>query len=462
MILRVLQTQWEPFVRELCERTDVETAGVVLAERLRGGEALLARELLVVPETGYQVRRADQIRIDPVTLNRLVRAARDRGLSVFTVHTHPGSRQPWFSHADDAGDARLMPSLFTQMPGPHGSLVLAGETGIPVGRVWTEPGHPRGLAVHVVGTGLRVHPAASVAGQPGEWWGRQKLALGSDGQAILADLHVAVVGLGGTGSVVLAQLAHLGVGRITVIDGDRVEASNISRIIGAIRQDAGLAWKVDVAARYSKNLGLGANLRVLRGHLGAEVSASDIEECDVVLSCVDAHAPRAILNRLSYERGLPLIDLGSVFRVSREGVVTASAGRVVVAGPGKPCLACWGHLDSERLRLEALSPSERAGLIAEGYIQGADVVQPSVIAFNTAVAGLAVIELLRLVTGFAGADSPPLRLAIDFGTGVVRRNRVLARDGCRICSLHPLTTPAGPVPAVEAEAVDGWMSDLNP
>lgn len=448
MILRVLQHQWDQFVRDLCERRDVETAGVVLAERLRGGDALLARELLPVPEAGYQIRRADQIRIDPVTLNRLVRAARDQGLSVLTIHTHPGSRQPWFSHADNLGDARLIPSLLDQMPGPHGSIVVAGETGVPVGRVWTGPGQPQGLAVHVVGDGLRVHPARPGLGSEAEWWDRQRLALGADGQVILSSLHVGVVGAGGTGSLVVAQLAHLGVGRMTVVDGDRVEASNLSRIIGAMRQDAGVAWKVDVAARYAEGLGLGAGLGVLRGHLGAEVAAGDLEGCDVVFSCVDAHTPRAILNRLSFERAIPLIDLGSAFRVDRDGTVTASVGRVVVTGPGKPCLACWGHLDPERLRLEALSAEERAGLAQEGYLQGANVAQPSVIAFNTAVAGMAVVEFLRIVTGFAGADTPPLRLGIDFASGVVRRNQVAARDVCRICS-------AGKV-AVAARSLAGW------
>jgi hypothetical protein len=42
MNLRVLESQWQPFVSRLCERRDVETAGLILAERLNGG-VLLAR-----------------------------------------------------------------------------------------------------------------------------------------------------------------------------------------------------------------------------------------------------------------------------------------------------------------------------------------------------------------------------------------------------------------------------------
>jgi hypothetical protein len=76
--------------------------------------------MIEIPPEGYLIRCKDQLQLDPITLNRTIRPARDRGLSVITVHTHPGSTQPWFSDADDRGDARLMPSLFHQMAGPHG------------------------------------------------------------------------------------------------------------------------------------------------------------------------------------------------------------------------------------------------------------------------------------------------------------------------------------------------------
>jgi hypothetical protein len=59
---------------------------------------------------------------------------------VITVHTRPNANLPWFSLADDAGDSKLMPSLFSQMSGPHGSIVVAGDTAIPLGRVFHEDG----------------------------------------------------------------------------------------------------------------------------------------------------------------------------------------------------------------------------------------------------------------------------------------------------------------------------------
>ena len=54
-------------------RTDVETAGIILAERLHGGSTLVARHLALVPDHAYAIRQRDRIRIDPVAFNRFVR-----------------------------------------------------------------------------------------------------------------------------------------------------------------------------------------------------------------------------------------------------------------------------------------------------------------------------------------------------------------------------------------------------
>jgi molybdopterin/thiamine biosynthesis adenylyltransferase len=235
--------------------------------------------------------------------------------------------------------------------------------------------------------------------------------------------------------VTFAQLVHLGVGEITVIDGDMVEASNVSRIIGATIGDIGVTWKVDVLARYAESVGLGTKVNAIRGRLGADVPLRALERCDVIFSCVDRHAPRALMNRFSYQKAILLFDMGSSFRVGNEGRIDSSGGRVVIAGPGRPCLACWGHIDPNRIRIESLPPEDRAREAADGYVSGADVPQPSVIAFNTQIAGMAVVEFLRVVTQFAGACDPPLRLGVDFEAGTVRRNRLAGIRTCSICSV---------------------------
>lgn len=53
--------------------------------------------------------------------------------------------------------------------------------------------------------------------------------------------------------------------------------------------------------------------------------------------------------------------------------------------------------------------------------------------FNTMVAGAGMVEVMRLVTGFAGMDSPPKRLAFSFRDGTVKRNGLAGEDSCSIC-----------------------------
>lgn len=439
MKLRIAEHVWEPLCGELLARQDVESAGLLFGEAIvtPRGTVVAIREALALPEQAYRIRRHDQLSLDPIVLNRLMRPARDRGLSVFTIHTHPGATSPWFSAADDAGDARLMPSFRCQIPGvPHGSLVLINDGSV-IARVFDEYNAAAEIPSTIVGRVLR--GASPIASSAEPWFNRQALALGARGQGQLRQLRVGVIGLGGIGSIVCMQLAHLGVGELILIDGDIVEASNLSRIVGATKGDVGKTYKVDVAARYARSIGLVRHIDTYSDFLAARHEPL-LADADVIVCCVDQQTPRALLNRLAYRCLVPVVDLGVAFRVNTAGESVGDAGRVVVLGPGRPCLACWGHLDAHALRIEALSADQRESEVAAGYIQGALEEQPSVVAFNTMVAGAGVAEVLRLATAFAGSESPPLRLAFSFAEGTIRRNVLQANQRCGICGTRSCPT----------------------
>lgn len=432
MKLKIAENLWADLKAQLLAREDIETAGLLLGTHTSaGGVSVIAvQHALAVPEGAYRIRKHDQISIDPVALNRLTRPARDEGLSIFTIHTHPGAAEAWFSVADDTGDARLIPSLQCQVPDvPHGSIVLASSGAI-AARSFTREGHAHPAELWIVGR--TVMSTAPRDASPEPWFTRQEMALGAHGQARLRHLRVAVVGVGGIGSVVAMQLAHLGVGKLVLIDGDVVEASNVSRIVGARPQDVG-KYKVEVAARYANDLGLVRNVEYVSEYCSPAHEAL-LGSCDIVVSCVDRLTPRALLNRIAYRHLVPVVDLGVAFRVDGAARIVGDAGRVVVIGPGRPCLACWGHLDPHELRREALSDEDRRLEAAAGYLEGAQEAQPSVIAFNTSVAGAGVVEVMRLATGFAGAESPPLRTAFSFSEGTVRRNTLAGTGRCSICA----------------------------
>ena len=443
MNLRILESDWTPFSEALRERRDVETAGFILAERLAGGDTLLARRVALVPDDGYLIR-ADHLRIDPVTINRQIRPARDQGLSVLTIHTHPGSSKAWFSKADDRGDARLMPALLAQMEGPHGSLVLAGDTGHTAGRVWLPSGAMTSLDLRIVGRTMQFPSLNGNGTESAAWFHRQQLALGQERPGSPAPPPRR------RGRPRRHRLRRLRPARASRrgphhrrrrrscggVECQPHPRRNHPRCRRDLESRSGCALCATGRARHAGRCVTRTSWRL--------VPVTGIEGADIGLSCVDRHVPRALLNRLAYEKAIPVIDMGSAFRVNTEGRLTAGAGRVVVVGPGRPCLSCWGHIDPHRMRIESLSEADRAREAADGYVQGADIPQPSVIAFNTMIAGAAVIELLRLTTGFAGTEDPPLRLAFDFATG-----HCPAQHASRDRGLHDLL--AQPVGARETQ-----------
>ena len=74
--------------------------------------------------------------------------------------------------------------------------------------------------------------------------------LGAKSAELLQNATIAIVGLGGGGSHVAQQLAHVGVGRVLLFDPDSLELSNLNRLIGGTAADVGASTeKVEIARR---------------------------------------------------------------------------------------------------------------------------------------------------------------------------------------------------------------------
>jgi hypothetical protein len=125
----------------------------------------------------------------------------------------------------------------------------------------------------------------------------------------LAGGTVAIVGLGGTGSVVLDLLAKTPVDRLLLIDGDRVEAHNAFRWPGAVALEDLLTapLKVDYFAHTYGRLHRGIAAHPV--HLAADTLAL-LDEADFVFVCVDSVAVRAWLIPELEALDLPFIDCG--------------------------------------------------------------------------------------------------------------------------------------------------------
>jgi adenylyltransferase/sulfurtransferase len=144
-----------------------------------------------------------------------------------------------------------------------------------------------------------------------------------DGQQKLLNSHVAIFGLGGLGSPVAMYLAASGIGRLTLIDDDVVELSNLQRQIIHAESTIGQT-KVDSAASRLKSLNHDCHVNVVPSRMDKASMASLIDEIDVVVDCTDNFASRFLLNEVKQELKKPLVS-GAAIRM--EGQVTVYDAR---------------------------------------------------------------------------------------------------------------------------------------
>lgn len=153
-----------------------------------------------------------------------------------------------------------------------------------------------------------------------DWWDQEKLR----------SAKVLVVGAGALGNEVIKNLALLGVGRIVIIDFDRVEISNLSRSVLFRDADVG-NWKATVAAKAAKELNPDIDVEGVVGDIEFDIGAGEAKEFNVILGCLDSVNARWAANRLSMAASVPWLN----------GGINPVAGEVSLFVPGDgACYEC--------------------------------------------------------------------------------------------------------------------------
>lgn len=407
----------------LLDGAEVERCGIGYAHYDAKAEAWVLRDIAAVDDTAYASHDAVSASLKPEVLVAVANRSRTERLSPIFIHTHPFARGlPQFSDVDDAGEAEIAAYLERRAPDANALALVLGPEGISARRL----GNGEPIAIWEIGTTLTSLTETGLAGDSSDRHDRQLRAFGTAGQAVIGRLRLLVVGAGGTGSVAMQQLGHLGAQHVTVIDPDMVEATNLNRLVGATAADIGIA-KVDVAKRQLLALNPEAQVRAVVGDIVDAEHAAMIAEHDFVFLCTDSHASRAVVGQAAYQHLVPAIDMGVSLSVT-DGRVTHITGRVQLLAPGQPCLSCTGALDGEQIRREMLTPEQR---MADPYIVGGHVPQPAVISINSTMASLAVTMFLGVVTPIPAAARFQY---YDGLRGVVRPMTAAVRETCVVCS----------------------------
>ncbi|MGY4485578.1 hypothetical protein ACVWWR_004769 [Bradyrhizobium sp. LM3.2] len=212
------------------------------------------------------------------------------------MHTHPfESGHPRFSQVDDEGEVALADYLRRRAPAGDHLTLVPGPGGCRARRIGTTEEVP----TWEVGERLVLLSQGGAAEPDQARYDRQVRAFGADGQRAISLLKVGVIGLGGTGSVLIQQLARLGVRDYVLIDPDAVESTNLNRLAGVGAADVGAA-KIAVAEREIRACSPKARVHGVRADVVDQSSADELTGVDFIFLCTDSHASRAIVCQLAY------------------------------------------------------------------------------------------------------------------------------------------------------------------
>ncbi|MGB9428376.1 MAG: ThiF family adenylyltransferase, partial [Gammaproteobacteria bacterium] len=264
--------------------------------RRDGLARLLVREMdLPNPEDYARVGRLEA-ELTPDYVARVSKRARLANLGIVFVHSHPGNFPPIFSDVDDAGEQVLSAFTANRNVG-HVHLALVVSRG---GMNCRELGTQNRVRVVSVGTDRDYLTDSLIASTHDHRYDRQVRAFGAAGQEAISRVRVAIVGLGGTGSIVSQELAHLGVRDFILIDPDIADETNLNRIANAGQADLGKP-KVEVARRYISAVDERAHVELVQGNITRTKFAKPLTDADLIFGCTDSHGSRAVMQLISYQ-----------------------------------------------------------------------------------------------------------------------------------------------------------------
>ncbi len=163
-----------------------------------------------------------------------------------------------------------------------------------------------------------------------ERYRRQLPIIGEAGQERLAGASVLVAGAGGLGTAIALHCAYAGVGRIRIVDGDRIERSNLNRQV--LYRDADIGRpKAEVAAERLRGISPHLTVELAVAVIDAETVHDLARGVDLILDGMDNYPARYLLADAARERGIPFIH----------GAVHGFHGQAATILPdGTPCLGC--------------------------------------------------------------------------------------------------------------------------
>lgn len=434
--IRILNSLWQKVRKETLSSRAKESAAFVTAKYFETSDKIvfLAENIVPAKAKDYLYRGEYHLEVSPLYVNRVLNVAEYLKNTVIMVHSHPFENGiPNYSISDDTGEKMTSETISKCLDGnpPVGSILLS-QTSVSA-RGWlglSKECIPASLNIlnqntfHLYDYSSRIDLVTSPLVD------RQVRALGASAQIQLESLEIGIVGLGGTGSAIAEQLVRMGIKKLQIVDHDKFEPSNWSRFYGSTWKDTlKTNYKVDIIHSHLREINPNIDLKKIKKSVMTKEALKSLSNCDIIFSCLDRHAPRAVLNELSYQCFIPLIDVGVGLVKDHKNIIGGTA-RATVVGPELPCLLCQEIVRPDIITAEHLFPAEYESRRAEGYVNNLDQTVPSVISYTTLASSLGLMLFLDLISS-QGSDSYST-LFFDLHSKETMRLRSSIKEDC-IC-----------------------------
>lgn len=433
-----------------------ERGAIVLFRRLSrpvaelpGSDRFLAIEIIKMTEDWILDSSERHFTINMRKLPEIYFRCENENLVLGFAHNHPNGVLK-FSIQDDINEKNILHGL----SGCNGqnvflvSMLLAGDAWAARVRQGVNPDRKTPVRhLSILGSNIELFGINIPEALP-ETLVRQEAAFGKPFNAKLQSLRVAVVGLGGTGSPVATLLARTGIGELILIDGDKLEGSNMNRVRGYVKDDIGKN-KAESLSAFIKSLNLDVKVVAYPYYLTDSGEAIDaLSSADVIFGCTDDIAGRDLMNQALYYYGQVYVDLGLSGNVENDEdgvpILRSQKSRVscILPEDGK-CLECQDVINAQKLSNEEkfkanpeLRNLDSETLERDYYIIGGGVQSPGIGAFTSATADNAVATLMNLVRNFRKlpSDLRQDNIWIDFRHLNIHSNLPKDNVECIYCS----------------------------
>ena len=152
---------------------------------------------------------------------------------------------------------------------------------------------------------------------------------GGTAQTKLKQTHITLIGAGGLGGIIALYLTGAGLGRLSIIDNDKVELSNLHRQIQFTQNDIGKE-KAPALQSYAQNLNPHTHIDAHCVRIDAHTASAHVADCHLVIDATDNFPTRFAINAASRQANIPLLS----------GAIGTWEGQIALFN-NTPCAPCY-------------------------------------------------------------------------------------------------------------------------